>query len=77
VVDYFTGIPAPFKYGSTTVSLSLGAADRLLAAECGPDRLRSGGAQGAHKETIAGANDIGMSSRELTADEASTLSYFP
>jgi phosphate transport system substrate-binding protein len=79
VVDYFTGISGSIKIsGSTTVQpIAQAAADRLLAANAGLTVSVAGGGSGAGiKETIAGANDIGMSSRELTADEASTLSVF-
>jgi phosphate transport system substrate-binding protein len=79
VVNYFTNMSGSIKItGSTTVQpISQAAADTLIGMNSTLTVSVAGGGSGAGiKDTIAGANDIGASSRVLTADEASTLSVF-
>ncbi|MDR1542113.1 MAG: substrate-binding domain-containing protein [Clostridiales bacterium] len=71
-VNYFTGVSGSIKVsGSTTVlPIMQAAADKLLAANAGLSIAVSGGGSGAGiKDTSSGANNVGMSSRELTDDE--------
>jgi len=79
IVNYFTKMSGSIKIsGSTTVQpISQAAADKLIAMNSGLSVTVAGGGSGTGiKEAISGANDIGESSRDLTADEASTLSVF-
>lgn len=77
VINYFTTMTGSIKIsGSTTVQpISQAAADKLISMNTGLTIAVAGGGSGAGiKDSIAGVNDIGASSRELTADEASALS---
>jgi phosphate transport system substrate-binding protein len=79
VINYFTKMSGSIKIsGSTTVQpIAQAAADKLLAANSGLTISVAGGGSGTGiKETISGANNIGMSSRALTADESATLTKF-
>ena len=76
-VNYFSEMSGSIKIsGSTTVQpISQAAADNLMAMNAGLSISVAGGGSGTGiKEAISGANNIGESSRELTAEEASTLS---
>lgn len=71
-VDYFMAMAGNLKItGSTTVQpIAQAAADRLMKANKYINITVAGGGSGAGvKDTIAGTNNIGMSSRDLTADE--------
>ncbi|MDR1589224.1 MAG: phosphate ABC transporter substrate-binding protein PstS family protein [Oscillospiraceae bacterium] len=75
-VNYFTGLKGSVKVsGSTTVlPIMQAAADELLKSNSGLSIAVAGGGSGAGiNDTRDGANNVGMSSRELTADEKSTL----
>lgn len=75
-VNYFTGITGSIKVsGSTTVQPIMQAAvDKLVAQNKGLSITVAGGGSGAGiKDTINGANNVGMSSRALTSDESSQL----
>jgi phosphate transport system substrate-binding protein len=79
VVNYFSNMTGSIKItGSTTVQpISQAAADKLIAMNKGLSISVSGGGSGAGiKDTNNGANDIGESSRDLTADESKNLSVF-
>lgn len=78
-VNYFTKMTGSIKIsGSTTIQpIAQAAANNLLALNSGLSIAVAGGGSGAGiKETTSGANNIGMSSRDLTADEAAPLSPF-
>jgi phosphate transport system substrate-binding protein len=75
-VKYFTGLSGSIKIsGSTTVlPIMQAAADKLLDANAGLSIAVAGGGSGAGiKDTQDGANNVGMSSRELTTDEKTSL----
>lgn len=75
-VDYFTTMTGTLKVtGSTTVQpLAQLAADNLMKMNKGLSITVAGGGSGAGvKDSIAGTTNIGMSSRDLTADELKTL----
>ncbi|MDR2615635.1 MAG: substrate-binding domain-containing protein [Oscillospiraceae bacterium] len=77
VIRYFTGLTGSVKVSGSTTLLPImqAAVDKLLAANGGLSVAVSGGGSGAGiKDTQEGANNVGMSSRELTADELSSLS---
>lgn len=79
IVNYFTNMSGSIKIsGSTTVQpIAQAAADKLLSLNSGLTISVAGGGSGTGiKETISGANNIGMSSRVLTADEAAPLTQF-
>ena len=79
VINYFTNMTGSIKItGSTTVQpISQAAADKLIAMNKGLTIAVSGGGSGAGiKDTNNGANDIGESSRDLTADESKDLCVF-
>ncbi len=79
IVDYFTTMSGSIKIsGSTTVQpISQAAADNLLAMNSALTISVAGGGSGTGiKETTSGANNIGMSSRALTADETVPLTEF-
>ncbi|MDR1440423.1 MAG: substrate-binding domain-containing protein [Clostridiales bacterium] len=77
IVKYFSKASGSIKVsGSTTVlPIMQAAADRLIAKSGGALSIAvAGGGSGAGvNDTIAGANNVGMSSRDLTADELATL----
>lgn len=78
-VNYFTTMAGSIKIsGSTTVQpITQAAADKLLSMNKDLTIAVSGGGSGAGiKDTLAGANNIGMSSRTLTADESASLRQF-
>lgn len=78
-VDYFTTMKGTIKIsGSTTLQpIAQAAADKLLKMNSGLSIAVAGGGSGAGvKDAIAGTSNIGMSSRELTADETATLRVF-
>ena len=78
-INYFTTMKGSIKVsGSTTVTPILQTAvDKLTAMNEGLSITVSGGGSGAGiKDTQMGANNVGMSSRELTSAEASTLHSF-
>ncbi|MGB4437759.1 MAG: stalk domain-containing protein, partial [Sedimentibacter sp.] len=71
-VDYFTTITGTIKIsGSTTVQpIAQKAADKLIAANKGLSITVAGGGSGAGiKDATGGTVNVGMSSRDLTADE--------
>jgi phosphate transport system substrate-binding protein len=75
-IKYFSNLSGSIKVsGSTTVlPIMQSAADKLLAANRGLSIAVAGGGSGAGiKDTQAGANNIGMSSRDLTPDELREL----
>ncbi len=75
-VNYFTRMTGSIKIsGSTTVQpISQAAADKLLSLNSGLTISVAGGGSGAGiKDSINGANDIGESSRVLTAEESASL----
>jgi phosphate transport system substrate-binding protein len=75
-VDYFTTMSGSVKItGSTTVQpIAQAAADKLNAMNKGLTISVAGGGSGTGiNDTIAGTNNIGMSSRELTKDEAAQI----
>jgi phosphate binding protein len=79
IVNYFTTLRGSIKIsGSTTVQpISQAAADKLLTLNQGLTISVAGGGSGTGiKETNSGANNIGMSSRVLTADEQAALSVY-
>lgn len=79
IVNYFTKMSGSIKVsGSTTVQpIAQAAADKLLTMNSGLSIAVAGGGSGTGiKETTSGANNIGMSSRDLTADEAAPLTPF-
>lgn len=76
IVKYFTKMSGSIKVsGSTTVlPIMQTAADKLIAMNNGLTITVAGGGSGAGiKDTQNGVNNVGMSSRELTADELKTL----
>lgn len=78
-VDYFKKVRGTVKVsGSTTVQpIMQSAADALLKGNKNLSVTVAGGGSGAGiKDTIAGANNVGMSSRALTGDEAAKLNSF-
>ncbi|SMC37781.1 phosphate ABC transporter substrate-binding protein PstS family protein [Papillibacter cinnamivorans] len=79
VVNYFTTMTGSIKIsGSTTLQpIAQAAADKLLSMNTGLSIAVSGGGSSAGiKDTINGANNVGMSSRVLTADESASLTQF-
>ena len=75
-VDYFTTMTGDIKIsGSTTVQpIAQAAADKLMKMNKNLSVTVSGGGSGTGiKDAQAGTVNIGMSSREFTADEARTL----
>lgn len=79
IVNYFTTMAGSIKVsGSTTVQpIAQAAADQLLAMNSALTISVAGGGSGTGiKETTSGANNIGMSSRALTADESAPLTEF-
>jgi phosphate transport system substrate-binding protein len=75
-VKYFTHMSGSVKVsGSTTVlPIMQSAADQLIAMNSGLSIAVAGGGSGAGvKDTQNGANNVGMSSRDLTADELQEL----
>lgn len=79
VVHYFSTMTGSIKIsGSTTLQpIAQAAADKLLAMNKGLAISVAGGGSGTGiKDTIGGANNIGMSSRKLTTEEAATLKQF-
>jgi len=79
-VDYFMAMAGNLKItGSTTVQpIAQAAADRLMKANKYINIAVAGGGSGTGvKDTIAGTNNIGMSSRALTTDEANKISAVP
>jgi len=79
IINYFTKMSGSIKIsGSTTVQpITQAAADKLLALNSGLTISVAGGGSGTGiKETISGANNIGMSSRVLTADESAALTQY-
>jgi phosphate transport system substrate-binding protein len=75
-VEYFTNMSGSIKVsGSTTVlPIMQTAADQLIAMNSGLSIAVAGGGSGAGvKDTQNGANNVGMSSRDLTADELKEL----
>ncbi|MDR0569916.1 MAG: phosphate ABC transporter substrate-binding protein PstS family protein [Clostridiales Family XIII bacterium] len=78
-VKYFTEMSGSIKVsGSTTVlPIMQSAADKLSAMNNGLSIAVSGGGSGAGiKDSQNGVNNVGMSSRELTADELATLTPY-
>jgi phosphate transport system substrate-binding protein len=78
-VDYFTKMKGTLKIsGSTTLQpVAQAAADKLMKMNSGLSITVAGGGSGAGiKDATAGTNDIGMSSRELTAEEAAVLGAY-
>ncbi len=78
-VDYYKKVSGTVKVsGSTTVQpIMQSAADTLLKGNKNLSITVAGGGSGAGiKDTIAGANNVGMSSRALTGDEAAKLNSF-
>jgi phosphate transport system substrate-binding protein len=76
IVKYFTNMSGSIKVsGSTTVlPIMQSAADQLIAMNNGLSIAVAGGGSGAGvKDTQNGANNVGMSSRDLTADELKEL----
>lgn len=79
-VDYFTKMSGSLKIsGSTTLQpIAQGAADKLMKMNSGLSITVSGGGSGTGiKDATAGTVNIGMSSRELTADEMKALGVYP
>lgn len=79
IINYFTTMTGSIKIsGSTTLQpVAQAAADYLLSVNSGLTISVAGGGSGTGiKETISGANNIGMSSRTLTAEESATLSQY-
>ncbi|MCL2060591.1 MAG: phosphate ABC transporter substrate-binding protein PstS family protein, partial [Oscillospiraceae bacterium] len=75
-VDYFTTMTGSVKItGSTTVQpIAQAAADKLNSMNSGLSISVAGGGSGAGvNDAIAGTNNIGMSSRELTSEELDQL----
>ncbi len=78
-VDYYKKVGGTVKVsGSTTVQpIMQSAADTLLKGNKGLSITVAGGGSGAGiKDTIAGANNVGMSSRALKNDEVAQLNSF-
>lgn len=79
-VNYFSQMKGTLKItGSTTVQpIAQAAADKLIKMNSGLSITVAGGGSGAGiKDAAAGTNDIGMSSRELTTEEAAALKALP
>jgi phosphate transport system substrate-binding protein len=79
-VDYFTKMSGSLKIsGSTTLQpITQAAADKLMSMNSGLSITVSGGGSGTGiKDAAAGTVNIGMSSRELTADEMKSLKVYP
>jgi len=79
-VDYFTTMTGTLVVnGSTTLQpIAQAAADKLMALNSGLSISVAGGGSGTGiKDAAAGTVNIGMSSRELTADELKDLKAFP
>lgn len=79
-INYFTKMTGTIKItGSTTVQpIAQAAADKLIKMNTGLSISVAGGGSGAGvKDTTAGTNNIGMSSREITADESATVFAIP
>jgi phosphate transport system substrate-binding protein len=75
-VNYFTAMSGSVKItGSTTVQpIAQAAADKLNGMNSGLTISVAGGGSGAGvNDTIAGTNNLGMSSRELTKEEAEQI----
>ncbi|MDR2615279.1 MAG: phosphate ABC transporter substrate-binding protein PstS family protein [Oscillospiraceae bacterium] len=75
-VNYFTGLKGSVKVSGSTTLLPImqAAADELVKVNSGLSIAVAGGGSGAGiNDTRDGANNVGMSSRELTADEKATL----
>jgi len=78
-IDYFSTLTGSIKIsGSTTLlHIAQAAADKLITMNKGLTIAVAGGGSGAGiKDTISKANNIGMSSRVLTADESTALRQF-
>jgi len=78
-VNYFTKMTGTVKIsGSTTVQpIAQLASDKLIAMNSGLSLTVAGGGSGAGiKDAIAGTSNIGMSSREVTAEEKATLNVY-
>ena len=78
-IDYFTTMAGTLKLtGSTTLQpIAQAAADKLIAMNKGLSISVAGGGSGTGiNDTIAGTNNLGMSSRELTSEEASQIIPF-
>ena len=78
-VDYFTTMTGSLRLtGSTTVQpIAQGAADKLTSMNTGLSITVAGGGSGTGiNDTIAGTNNIGMSSRDLTAEELAQVRAF-
>lgn len=78
-VDYFTAMTGTLKIdGSTTLQpIAQAAADKLMSMNSGLSITVAGGGSGTGvKDAIAGTVNIGMSSRELTADELNDLNAY-
>jgi phosphate binding protein len=79
-IDYFSKMKGTLKItGSTTLQpIAQQAADKLMKMNSGLSITVAGGGSGAGiKDATAGTNDIGMSSRELTAEEDAALDAYP
>jgi phosphate transport system substrate-binding protein len=75
-INYFTTMTGTLKLtGSTTLQpIAQAAADKLTAMNTGLSISVAGGGSGTGvNDTIAGTNNLGMSSRELTDDESSQI----
>lgn len=75
-INYFTTMTGKIKItGSTTLQpIAQAAADKLMLMNKDLSVSVAGGGSGAGiKDTAAGTNNLGMSSRELTADETATV----
>ena len=78
-IDYFTTMTGSLKLtGSTTLQpIAQAAADKLAAMNGGLSISVAGGGSGTGiNDTIAGTNNLGMSSRELTAEELAQITPF-
>jgi phosphate transport system substrate-binding protein len=78
-VDYFTTMSGTVKIsGSTTVQpIAQAAADKLISMNKGLSITVAGGGSGAGiNDAKAGTSNIGLSSRELTADELKELTPY-
>jgi phosphate transport system substrate-binding protein len=78
-IDYFTKMSGMLKIdGSTTLQpIAQAAADKLMGMNTGLSITVAGGGSGTGvKDAEAGTVNIGMSSRELTADELKTLNPY-
>lgn len=78
-IDYFTTMTGTLKInGSTTVQpIAQAAADKLVSMNRGLSITVDGGGSGTGiKDAASGTVNIGMSSRELTADEKKDLNVY-